>query len=49
VVAGFHLDGITREQIDEVVANSNIGITRILAAIEEKTNECGIGNTGSSI
>ncbi|WP_373482995.1 hypothetical protein [Acetobacterium sp.] len=49
VVAGFHLDEITREQIDEVVANGNIGITRILAAIEEKTNEGGIENTGSII
>lgn len=49
VVAGFHLDGITREQIAAVVANGNIGITRIMAAIEEKTNEGGIENTGSSI
>ncbi|OFV72364.1 MULTISPECIES: hypothetical protein [Acetobacterium] len=35
VVAGFHLDDITREEIAEVVANAEQGMTQVLEAIEK--------------
>jgi len=39
VVAGFHLDDITREEIAEVIANADIGMVQVLKTIKEKMNQ----------
>ena len=39
VVAGFHLDGITRAEIAAVVANADMGMVRILKVIGEKIDQ----------
>lgn len=36
VVAGFHLDGITREEIKTVIDNAEKGMAQVLLAIESK-------------
>ncbi|WKY49177.1 hypothetical protein Q5O24_07660 [Eubacteriaceae bacterium ES3] len=37
VVAGFHLDNITRDQIKEIVKNSEIGVENLLDLIEKES------------
>ena len=39
VVAGFHLDEITREEIAEVIANADMGMVQVLKIIKEKMNQ----------
>lgn len=39
VVAGFHLDGITREEIAAVIANADMGMVQVLKTIKEKMNQ----------
>ncbi|WP_303870746.1 hypothetical protein [Acetobacterium wieringae] len=36
VVAGFHLDGITREEISIVIDNAEKGMIQVMTAIESK-------------
>lgn len=36
VVAGFHLDGITREEIKTVIDNAEKGMIQVMLAIESK-------------
>lgn len=38
VVAGFHLDEITREEIAAVIANADFGMVQVLKTIKEKMN-----------
>lgn len=39
VVAGFHLDGITQEEIAAVIANADMGMVQVLKTIKEKMNQ----------
>ncbi|MCG2730482.1 MAG: hypothetical protein L6276_09420 [Acetobacterium sp.] len=39
VVAGFHLDDISREEIAKVIANADIGMVQVLKTIKKNESE----------
>nr|WP_320027181.1 hypothetical protein [uncultured Acetobacterium sp.] len=44
VVAGFHLDDISREEIAKVIANADIGMVQVLKTIKKNESERMIKN-----